>query len=212
MDFPEFGPDAGKRALVVRALYGLKSAGSSFRDAISDCMRTLGYSPCQADADLWMRAETRSDGTEYYSYILLYVDDVLAIHEEATGLLKRVDYYFKMKKGSIGDPNIYLGARLRPVTLENGVVAWAMSPSKYVQEAVANVEAHLKKSDKYLPKRAPEPWPNGYDAELDDTPLLNSELANFYQTQIGVLRWCIELGRVDIITEASILSSYTAAP
>ena len=209
---PEFGPDAGKRALVVRALYGLKSAGSSFRDAISDCMRTLGYSPCQADADLWMRAETKSDGTEYYSYILLYVDDVLAIHEEATGLLKRVDYYFKMKKGSIGDPNIYLGARLRPVTLENGVVAWAMSPSKYVQEAVANVEAHLKKSDKYLPKRAPGPWPNGYDAELDDTPLLNSELANFYQTQIGVLRWCIELGRVDIITEASILSSYTAAP
>jgi hypothetical protein len=28
---PEFGDDAGKRALIVRALYGLKSAGTAFR-------------------------------------------------------------------------------------------------------------------------------------------------------------------------------------
>ena len=27
---PEFGPDAGKTALMVRALYGLKSAGAAF--------------------------------------------------------------------------------------------------------------------------------------------------------------------------------------
>ena len=27
---PEFGPNAGKTALIVRALYGLKSAGASF--------------------------------------------------------------------------------------------------------------------------------------------------------------------------------------
>ena len=31
---PEFGPDAGKRAFVVRALYGLKSAGASFRNIL----------------------------------------------------------------------------------------------------------------------------------------------------------------------------------
>ena len=29
---PEFGQDAGKRAIIVRALYGLKSAGASFRN------------------------------------------------------------------------------------------------------------------------------------------------------------------------------------
>jgi hypothetical protein len=27
---PEFGPDAGKTAVIVRALYGLKSAGAAF--------------------------------------------------------------------------------------------------------------------------------------------------------------------------------------
>ena len=32
---PEFGDDQGKRAIVVRALYGLKSAGASFRNHLA---------------------------------------------------------------------------------------------------------------------------------------------------------------------------------
>jgi hypothetical protein len=42
---PEFGPDAGKRAIIVRALYGLKGSGASYRNHISNCMRHLGYTP-----------------------------------------------------------------------------------------------------------------------------------------------------------------------
>ena len=53
---PEFGPmHAGKRAYVVRALYGLNSAGASFSRHLATCMRHLGYSRCDADPDLWMR-------------------------------------------------------------------------------------------------------------------------------------------------------------
>ena len=36
---PEFGNDAGKRAIVVRALYGLRSAGAAFRNHLAECMR-----------------------------------------------------------------------------------------------------------------------------------------------------------------------------
>ena len=39
---PEFGEDAGKKAIIVRALYGLKSAGAAFRNHLADCMDTLG--------------------------------------------------------------------------------------------------------------------------------------------------------------------------
>ncbi len=35
---PEFGPDAGKSAIIVRALYGLKSAGAAFHAHLADCM------------------------------------------------------------------------------------------------------------------------------------------------------------------------------
>ena len=50
----EFGADAGKKALRVRALYGLKSAGAAFRAHLADCMRHLGWTSCLADPDVWM--------------------------------------------------------------------------------------------------------------------------------------------------------------
>ena len=65
---PEWGPDAGKRAILVRALYGLKSAGASFRSHLASCMRDLGYTSCKADPDLWFKATVRpTDQTQYYA-------------------------------------------------------------------------------------------------------------------------------------------------
>ena len=58
---PEFGEDAGKTAVIVRALYGLKSAGAAFRAHLASCMRELGYTSCKADPDLWLKPETRPD-------------------------------------------------------------------------------------------------------------------------------------------------------
>ena len=40
---PEFGDDAGKSAIIVRALYKLKSAGASFWAHLAQCMWELGY-------------------------------------------------------------------------------------------------------------------------------------------------------------------------
>lgn len=81
---PEFGDDAGKCALIVQALYGLVLASASFSKHLADCMRHLGYQLCRADGNLWYKAEKRpDDGFEYYSYILLYVDDCLCIHHKA---------------------------------------------------------------------------------------------------------------------------------
>ncbi len=53
---PEFGCDAGQNAIVVRALYRLKSAGAAFRAHLVFFMRQMGYSSCKADPDLWLKA------------------------------------------------------------------------------------------------------------------------------------------------------------
>ena len=211
---PEFGPDEGKLAIITRALYGLKSAGSSFNWHLADCMRSLGYTPCKADPDLWMKKTIRpDDNLEYYSYVLLFVDDCLAIHHDAEACLREIDKFFPMKEGSIGDPDIYLGAKLRPVKLSNGVTAWGFSPSKYVQEAVHNVEEYIKQNmDRKLPARHSGPWPTGYTPEDDESDELDPKTANYYQSVCGVLHWILELGRVDIITEVSKLASQMAAP
>ena len=115
----EFGPDlAGKKFLVVRSLYGLKSACAPFRNHLAQFMRNLGYFPCLADPDLWFKEEIRlSDGAKCYAYFLLYVYDFLVIHHAADTDLYELDHFFKMKSESIGDPHIYLGAKLRKVVL-----------------------------------------------------------------------------------------------
>jgi hypothetical protein len=65
---PEFGDDAGKRALIVRALYGMDSAGAGFMNHLAECMKHLGWNPCHAHTDLWMKAETsHDDGMLYWA-------------------------------------------------------------------------------------------------------------------------------------------------
>ena len=212
---PEFGPDQGKYALITRALYGLKSAGSSFNRHLADCMHHMGYKPCKADPDLWIKAEKRpDDGVWYYSYVLFYVDDCLAIRHDATEVLKELDKYFPMKEGSIGDPDIYLGAKLRKVRLDNGVTCWALSSAKYVQEAVTTTEKYIREHlgiDKF-PKTGSGPWPTNYVSETDESSELETKRASYYQSLVGILHWMVELGRVDIITETSVLASHMAMP
>jgi capsid portal protein len=43
------GPEFGDDALIVRALYGLHSAGAAFRNHLAECMKHLGWNPCRAD-------------------------------------------------------------------------------------------------------------------------------------------------------------------
>jgi hypothetical protein len=70
-----------------------------------------------------------------------------------------------------------------------------MSSSKYIQAAIRNIKDYVAKTRPglKLAKWATGPFPTGYILELDTTPELNDKDAMFYQSQIGVLRWCIEL-------------------
>ena len=135
----------------------------------------MGFKPCLADPDLWMKACKREDGTEYWAYVLLYVDDLMVIHHDAMSVLRGyIDKYFKLKPGSIGDPKMYLGATLKRVRLENGVTAWASSPAKYVYASVENVEKYIKDlgDDRWkLPKYCSNPFELNCEPEMDTTGL-----------------------------------------
>ncbi len=104
---------------------------------------------------------------------------------------------------------------MKLMQLENGVWAWGLSPSKYVQKVVQNckkyVEENLPKFYK-LTRLVPNPFPTDYRPELDTSPELPPEHALYYQSLMGIFRWMIELGRVDICTEVSMLSSHKALP
>ena len=213
---PEFGDDSRKKAYIVRALYRLNSSSAAFRNHLADCMHHMGYKSCTADPDLWMNPEViPSDGFEYYSYILCYVDDILCIHHDYMAVLNKLDNYFKLNPGSTGDPDMYLGVKLWRMKLINVVVAWVMIPSKYVREAANNCAKHVKDNfpGKYTcPARAENPFVIGYEAVINMSESLDLAKASYFQSIIGIMSWMVKIGRIDIVTEVSLLSSHLAYP
>ena len=97
----------------------------------------------------------------------------------------------------MGAPKTYLGTKLKQTTLANGIQAWGMPPSKYVQEATKTCRKHLTinfNGQYKLPKSAENPFPLNYSPETDVTEVLDTDMANYFQSLIGIMRWIVEIG------------------
>ena len=100
----------------------------------------IRFSPCKADPDIQMRKAKRVDNFDYWEYVLLYVDDCLAIFIDPEPIVRdKIRKYFLMREASIGEPGVYLRGKVRKVELDTGELCWAFSSSQYVQEACWNV-------------------------------------------------------------------------
>ena len=186
---PEFGSDAGKYALIVRALYGLKSAGASWRAHFVQTLSDMEFISCSnADADVWRRATVKPNGFKYYEYILVYVDDLLLISHNAKALgdYLKTQYRFKDEPAK---PTRYLGADIEEIIFpsEPTISRWGMSSYTYLKDAIMNLELELKLIGKSLSNKCKTPLPIGYRPELDITPFINEQQTNYYQCLIGIL-------------------------
>ncbi len=98
--------------------------------------------------------------------MLVYVDDILCMHEDPDSVLEVLNKYFPLKLDSVGAPDIYQGAKLKLMQLENGAWAWGISPSKFMWEAVENckdyISEHLPPQYR-LPKLALNLFPSKYE-------------------------------------------------
>ena len=87
-----------------------------------------------------------------------------------------------------------------------------MLSDKYIRVAVNKVVEGLDKCGLKLKGRAFRPFDSNYHPELDVTEELDDVGVAKFQGYIGTFRWMIELGRLDILTEVSQLSSFQAMP
>ena len=209
----EFGSEKGSVMLIVKALYGLKSSGAAWRAKLADTMRSMDYTPTQADPDVWIKRAVKPSGEEYYCYMLVYVDDVLHVHHDPSFDMKRLSTFYRLKDG-VGTPDRYLGANIEKVQLCNGKEVWSMTCVDYLKGAIKNVDNMLEESNTALKTfgNGHRPYESSYKPEIDVSQLLSPELINKYQQLIGMLRWSIELGRIDIHVEVSCLSQHLCAP
>ena len=208
---PEFGSENGSIMIVRKALYGLKGSGAAFRAHLAEKLHDIGFIPTRADPDVWQHPAVKPDGFKYYEYILCYVDDLLAISHDAQSVLKSVQDTFKFKDDKIDKPDVYLGAQLDKMSVD-GFEGWTMSSEKYVKSAIENIEQTLAETNQRLPTKCRTPLSSGYRPELDTSPELKAEGLQRYQELIGILRWAVELGRVDILLETALMSTHLALP
>jgi hypothetical protein len=208
---PEFGSDAGSIMVIKKALYGLKSSGAAFRAHLAETLYDLDYQPTKGDPDVWIRPAKKADGFEYYEMTLVYVDDILCISADPEATMSGIQATFKLKDDRIEKPEMYLGAQLS-LKVMNNVECWTMTSEQYIKAAIANVETKLNESGQRLPTRCATPIQSNYRPELDITPELKIDGVRYYQELIGVLRWALELGRIDIAMEVSMLSTHLAMP
>ena len=211
---PEFGSDLQGTVLIIeRALYGLKSSAAAWRNMLAQTMVDLGFKSCYADNDVWLREQCKKDGTKYYEYVLIYVDDILCFSENPQLVMDQLSKSYRLKEGSVEKPKRYLGAQIEEFQLEDGRVVWAMNGRDYLTNAIRIVEKDLEESGgQNLSHRYNTPMDTSYKPEMDITPLLPIELISKYQSYIGILRWAVELGRIDILYEVMRLSSFNAQP
>ena len=91
-------------------------------------MDHLGYKSCVADPDLWYKSDVREeDKYKYHSYVILYVDYCLCLNHSAEEELNKIDKFFKMKAGSLGDPDTAIPppSLIMMVDTSTGNSSWA---------------------------------------------------------------------------------------
>jgi hypothetical protein len=126
--------------------------------------------------------------------------------------MKALEDFYRLKDG-FSQPSRYLGAEVKKWTFPQDAKKhyWALSSTQYIKEATKNMEAHLKTKDRKL-YPVHQPMHTDYVPVLDVTPFLDDEETNFYQSQVRILRWMVELGRLDLYLYVALLSSYLFQP
>lgn len=219
----EWGANEGRVIKVVRALYGLKSSALQFRNHLAETLgNKLGFKSSLADPDLWYKPIVSADGFEYYSYILVYVDDLLIIDKEPKAFMEMIKTSFTVKPDSIEEPKAYLGANVGILYDEYNNKHWTMSSKDYCTKAIKNLKKKLeddgfqynkKLSDAHNGYSPKQPFTTAsYRPEMDVSMDCTDAQVTLFQNMIGILRWVVELGRIDIAYEVSVLSRYLVQP
>ena len=77
--------------MMVRALYGLKMSGASWRSVFKEFIENnLHFKSTQNDPDMYIIRNRWGNGTEYFEVLLVYVNDVLADSHSLESTMKDI--------------------------------------------------------------------------------------------------------------------------
>ena len=115
---------------------------AAWRQALAESLNDMGFKQSRGDPDVHFRMSSKS-GKDHYEYILVYVDDLLVLSYSCETIMDRIEKLYRLKDGSVGSPDLYLGAS---ITKTNNCErdTWSMSSDRYINAAIKNVETYLE--------------------------------------------------------------------
>ena len=91
------------------------------------------------DTDVWINRVTTYNGTDYYKYMLVYVNDVIHLSKDSQKDMLELNQVY-LFKGYFGQPDKYLGANVDTFQLEDGSTFWSMNCVEYLYVAIKNLD------------------------------------------------------------------------
>ena len=181
--------------LIVRSLYGLKSRGASWRAMLAEIVGKDGIGCISTSKDnyVWIMREVLPYRKDYYSIILVYVDDIFYIHKDTSVVVDALASINVMKQGRMGPPDRYLGDNTKKVQTQEGNVMWATNRGDYCKSEIENPEKTLTDDGKSLLQYGyvRRPYPSSFPPDIDTTAELDENGVHEYQHHIGMLREAI---------------------
>ena len=134
-----------KVVVIVRYLYDLKSSDLALRNHLSEILvNQLRLQSSLSDPYFWFKAATYKSRNEYYSYIIVYVNDFIIVDKDPQNYMAILENKYTVIPYSIGEPKVYLGANVGKLLYGNSSYDWTMISGLYVEEAIKNVKKRLK--------------------------------------------------------------------
>ncbi|MGH2412903.1 MAG: reverse transcriptase domain-containing protein, partial [Microcystaceae cyanobacterium] len=194
----EFGDLCGKKVIIRKALYGLKSSANAWYHELSKAMREMGFNKSSLDGSLWYKMREDQTG---YDYIGHHVDDFIVAAKQPMIYLYQLGKKFTLTGGT--PPETYLGQTLEMLEDQSG---WKISTAEYLKKCLPIV---TKISKREHLGTASTPTKTDWHPEMYTSPLLNDTKRREYQQLLGIGIWLVTIGRIDITFAITSLSRYT---
>ena len=105
---------------------------------------------------------------------------------------------FQYRLKDVGSPSRYLGANIGRQQLDDGTETWFISANEYLTNAISIIEETYGPLKVMFKSKHDAPASPEYHPELGNSEFLNDEDTRLYQSYNGIIRWAIELGRIDL--------------
>ena len=128
-------------------------------------------------------------GNKYYSYICIYVDDILILSKEPKYFMEKLKGEVLVKPESIEEPKLYLGTDIRQRKDHTGnPLYWILDSNTYLKEALRIVNNMLTKENVKMIGKGKQPFSTlSYQPELDTSQFCDENQIKLYQSLVGML-------------------------